>query len=48
MLSHRKSHQITQSQVMRYIEECKRFWKDNVIQYVKHMLTLRHTHGWLG
>jgi len=45
MLSHSKSHQMTQSQVTRHMEGHKRFWKNNVIQCVKHMLTLRHTHG---
>ena len=33
---------------MTYIERRRRFWKDDVIQCVKHMLTLRHTHGCLG
>ena len=39
---------MTQSQVTGYIEGRRRFWKDDVIQCVKHMLTLMHTHGCLG
>ena len=47
-LSHSRSHQMTQSQVTWRMEGCRRFWKDDVIQHVKYMLTLRHTHGRLG
>ena len=43
-----QSHQMTWSQVMRCIEGYRRFWKDNVIQHVQHMLILRQTHGCLG
>ena len=34
--------------VPEYIEGYRRFWKDDVILCVKHMLTLRCTHGHLG
>jgi len=47
-LSHSRSHQMTWSQVTGQIEGRRRFWKDDIIQHVKHMLTLRHTHGCLG
>ena len=30
------------------IEGYGRFWKDDVIQCIKHMLTLRYTYGHLG
>ena len=36
------------SQVTRCKEGRRRFWKDNVIQCVKHMLALWYTHGCLG
>ena len=36
------------SQVIWYREGYRRFWKDDVIQYVIHMLTLRYIHGHLG
>ena len=45
---HSRSHQMTRSQVTRHIEGRRRFWIDDVIQHVKYMLTLRHTHGCLG
>jgi len=39
---------VTWSQVTRYMEGHRRFWKDNIIQYVQHILTLRQTYGCLG
>ena len=35
------------SQVIWYMEGDRRFWKDDIIQYIIHMLTLRHIHGHL-
>ena len=43
-----KSHQMTWSQVTSYIEVYKRFWKNDVIQHIQYMLTLRQTYGCLG
>ena len=48
MWSHDMSHQMTRSQVTGYKEGHRRFWKDDVIQCVKHMLALWYTHGCLG
>ena len=40
--SHSNSHK-SQS----HIEGYRRFWKDDIIQHVQYMLTLRHIHGCL-
>ena len=47
MISHSRSHQMIWLQVTYHIEEHRRFWKDDIMQCVVYMLTLRHTHGHL-
>jgi len=46
--SHDRSHQMTRPQVTWRKEGCRRFWKNDVIQHVEHMLALWYTYGCLG
>ena len=48
MLSHSRSHQMIWSQVTRCMEGDRKFWKDDIIQCVQHVLTLWHIYGYLG
>ena len=36
---------VTQSHVI--MEDSRRFWKDDIIQYIIYMLTLRQTYSYL-
>jgi len=45
---HIVTQSVTQSQVTSHIEEHRRSWKDDVIQCIQYMLTLRQTYGCSG